>query len=350
MGGKSIYQARESLKIALDHLNPRDQFNIIQFNSVTSALFQQSVSASTANIAEAKQYVSQLTATGGTEMAPALSMALDSPSSSEHIRQVIFITDGSVGNEAALFKLINQKLDNARLFTVGIGSAPNGFFMRKAAQFGRGTYTYIGNNSDIEIKMLQLILKLESPIVSNLQLSWPGFESPEVFPKMLPDLYAGEPVIITAKWLNKMPQGDLTLSGTIANQSWKRHLSLDAMHQDSGIATLWARSKVELLMDEKYMGAEADEIRDRIIPLALSHNLITKYTSMIAVDQSLSRPDKAPLKNHAIANALPHGSTQTIGYPQGATWGPFHLIFGALTLLLTTLLYRYQKLSPIREA
>ena len=76
-------------------------------------------------------------------MRPAISRALNYPRSEAHLRQVIFITDGSVGNEQELFGLIERKLGKTRLFTVGIGSAPNSWFMRKAAEAGHGTFTLI---------------------------------------------------------------------------------------------------------------------------------------------------------------------------------------------------------------
>ncbi|MGY8794099.1 MAG: marine proteobacterial sortase target protein, partial [Woeseiales bacterium] len=172
MHGTSIEQAQRALTLALDGLQPTDQFNVIQFNSSTSALFRNSVAASTTNVATAKRYVSALTANGGTEMRSAIERAMAVPPNEEHLRQIIFITDGSVGNEDALFSLIEQQLGNARLFTVGIGSAPNSWFMRKAAEAGRGAFTFISALHEVSEKMQRLFRKIERPQITDITIQW----------------------------------------------------------------------------------------------------------------------------------------------------------------------------------
>ena len=141
MEGTSLAQAKRALSLALDGLRSEDTFELIQFNSVTQSLFGQALPATPARIDVAKRYVAGLSASGGTEMRSALQTALGHGSSDEdgqsmRLRQVIFITDGSVGNENELYQVIEDRLGNARLFTVGIGSAPNSWFMRKAAEAG----------------------------------------------------------------------------------------------------------------------------------------------------------------------------------------------------------------------
>ena len=173
MGGQSLTQAKAALQLALARLTSNDTFNIIQFNSVTHSLYSTARQASSSRIHEARRYVNGLQATGGTEMLPALDQALThlpNQEESPHLRQIIFITDGLVGNEEALFALLQRDLHNARLFTVGIGSAPNGHFMRKAAQFGKGTFTYIGSTTEVQDKMNRLFLKLEHPALTDITI------------------------------------------------------------------------------------------------------------------------------------------------------------------------------------
>ena len=145
MHGASIDQAKAALKMALGRLRPTDSFNVIRFNHTTDALFSDARAATPQNLALADRYVSRLHADGGTEMLPALQLALDGHEHPGRLRQVIFLTDGSVGNEAQLFAAIHERLGDNRLFTIGIGSAPNSHFMREAARLGRGTSTYIGS-------------------------------------------------------------------------------------------------------------------------------------------------------------------------------------------------------------
>ena len=146
MHGASIAQARQALHAALESLEDTDTFNIIRFNNSTSSLFPAAVAASGANLSRARSFVDGLQADGGTRMMPALELALAQGPRAGRLRQVVFMTDGAVGNEEALFSFISQHLGDNRLFTVGIGSAPNAHFMNRAAKFGRGTFTYIGRD------------------------------------------------------------------------------------------------------------------------------------------------------------------------------------------------------------
>ena len=112
------------------------------------------------------------------------------------LRQVIFLTDGQVGNEDELFKRFTSRLGDSRLFTIGIGSAPNSHFMRKAAEFGRGTFTYIGNTTEVQDKMEALFRKVEQPALTDIAIGLPSDAHAEMFPARIPDLYLGEPVVI----------------------------------------------------------------------------------------------------------------------------------------------------------
>ena len=169
MHGTSIEQAKLALQLALTRLKTKDRFNIIQFNHDAHSLFPSTQPVTPQAIRQAARYIARLEAEGGTEMLPALQQALQTRETHTKLRQVIFITDGQVGNEAALFRLIEQQLGPTRLFTVGIGSAPNSYFMRHAAKFGRGTFTYIGHHREVQEKMGQLFEKLEHPIVTDIE-------------------------------------------------------------------------------------------------------------------------------------------------------------------------------------
>ena len=148
MEGNSIRQARKALTLALGRLRPNDLFNVIRFSDRTETLYVDPVPATPEHVGDALDFVAALDANGGTEMLPALQAALRMRASSGHLRQIVFITDGAVGNEEELFALIGR-IGSGRLFTVGIGAAPNGHFMRTAAAMGRGTFTFIGADADV---------------------------------------------------------------------------------------------------------------------------------------------------------------------------------------------------------
>ncbi|QVK23373.1 marine proteobacterial sortase target protein [Shewanella dokdonensis] len=166
MSGDAMAQAKSAVLYALSGLKPQDSFNILAFSSEVQQLAAQALPVTAHNIGRAQQFVRSLEANGGTEMAKALQQALPftgdtgANGSAEALRQVIFMTDGAVGNENDLFTMIRDRLGNSRLFTIGIGSAPNSHFMRRAAELGRGTFTYIGNMHEVEQKRWHCSTKL----------------------------------------------------------------------------------------------------------------------------------------------------------------------------------------------
>ncbi|MBB3168882.1 marine proteobacterial sortase target protein [Simiduia aestuariiviva] len=340
MDGPSILQAKASLARALSRLRPIDRFNVIEFNSTFSTLFTQPQSAHSHNIQRALHFVQRLHAGGGTEMAPALAAALAAPADESWLKQVVFITDGSVGNEQQLFTLIHNKLGNARLFTVGIGSAPNSFFMRKAAQFGRGTFTHIGSQQEVAEKMDALFVKLQSAQLAQLNIDWPKGMQAEIWPQRLPDVYANEPLLLAVKLSG--PQSipsQITVSGYTAQGQWQRHIPL-TLHAaplvreaaPKGIATVWARAKISALLDEKVRGVDSETIKARVLPLALTHELLSPYTSLVAVDETPRRATDQMLASNAVTNLLPAGQrASSLTYPRTATAAPLWLAAGLLS-------------------
>lgn len=287
MHGVSITQAKRALQLALKGLKAGDLFNIIEFNSTTTALYPQSVPASIANIRAASRFVQQLQANGGTEMRPALSRALASTLSESHLRQIVFITDGSVGYEDELFSTIEDRLGDARLFTVGIGSAPNSWFMRKAAAAGRGSYTFISALHEVREKMDRLFRKLEHPQVTNIEVQWPSGAVVDSFPSTIPDLYLGEPVSVRVKSSTNFRPGDTVhISGHSIAGAWSMSLPVHSALQSPGVAGLWARARIGELMDAERCHADPDEVRSAIVETALEHHLVSKYTSLVAVDKT----------------------------------------------------------------
>jgi Ca-activated chloride channel family protein len=341
MHGTSIDQAKRALTLALDGLKPADRFNIIQFNSITHSLFAGSVAADPVRLRTAKSYVRHLKANGGTNMRPALEKALHAPSGETHLRQIVFITDGSVGNERELFKLIEQDLDSARLFTVGIGSAPNGWFMRKAAEAGRGSYSFISAPHEIDEKMERLVHKLEKPQITDIDVQWPDGIEPVSYPEVIPDLYVGEPVVVKARLAIRPRQGDFVrISGSSAGGDWGGELSLAPPSDNPGVAALWARARLDQLFDDERRGADPDAIRTAIVATALEHHLVSKYTSLVAVDKTAVRPMSQDLEQEQVPNLLPYGQSQQaiFGFPATATNAPLQRLVGIACLFAALLL------------
>ena len=348
MHGVSIEQARKSLLLALDGLRPEDRFNVIQFNSVTDSLFPTSVPADRDRLRAARDYVNALQANGGTEMRPALELALAGQPPEAALRQVIFITDGSVGNEEALFSLIHQRLGSARLFTVGIGSAPNSWFMEKASEAGRGTFVTISALHEVEEKMQRLFRKLERPMVTDLELEWPSGLALETYPATVPDLYAGEPVIVKARLSRQPLSGDaLEISGRLSGSDWGAEIPLADSEVGRGIAAVWARAHIASLMEQQRRGAAEDDIRSGVVATALRHHLVSRYTSLVAVDKTPARTAAQKLAREQVPNLMPYGQDMNaiFGFPATATLAPALRRNGSLLLGLGALLLLWQVLS-----
>ena len=348
MHGVSMAQAKRAVRLALQGLQATDRFNVIAFNSATAALFASSVVASTANVNRAQNFVQQLKASGGTEMRPALSQALRDKPPETHLRQVVFITDGSVGNEGELFTMIEQKLGNARLFTVGIGSAPNSWFMRKAAEAGRGSYTFISALHEVGEKMEGLFRKLERPQVTDISVQWPSGVLTDSYPATVPDLYFGEPVTVRVRSSGEYRAGDtVRVSGNSVAGGWSRTLPVQTAQASSGVAALWARARIAELVDKERRGEQVDTVRAAIVETAITHNLVSKYTSLVAVDKTPARPAGDPLSSEQVPNLMPYGqSTNAIfGFPATATSAPLLRLLGFAFLMAALLLFTAMRVS-----
>jgi len=336
MHGTSIDQAKAALKLALERLRPGDTFNVIRFNHTTDAVFPGAQAAIPQNLAAANGYVGRLHADGGTEMLPALRQALDGQEHPGRLRQVIFLTDGAVGNEAQLFTAIHERLGDSRLFTIGIGSAPNSHFMREAARLGRGTFTYIGSLAEVKEKMVALFAKLEAPALTDVEIE--PVAGAELVPERIPDVYLGEPITVALR--APVLPSRVVLRGRLGVEVWEQALTLHPAGEGAGLSSHWARGKIAGLLDRRRTGSAEDEIRHAVLQLALTYHLISPYTSLVAVDVTPVRPGDESVHSHALETNLPHGwdYTAVFGLGQGATDGPVHLTFGLVALLLAAAL------------
>ncbi|MDH1470700.1 marine proteobacterial sortase target protein [Shewanella sp. GD03713] len=347
MAGDSIIQAKNALRYALRGLRPQDSFNIIEFNSDVSLLSPTLLPATATNLAMARQFVNRLQADGGTEMAQALNAALPrqafntASGEDKSLRQVIFMTDGSVGNESALFELIRNQIGDNRLFTVGIGSAPNSHFMQRAAELGRGTFTYIGDVDEVEQKISQLLAKIQYPVLTDLQVRFDDGSVPDYWPSPIPDLYRGEPVLISLKRHPREPQ-ELVISGRQGHKNWQQSLSLqanvatDVAQSSAGLDLLWARKQIAALELSKN-GANDDKVKQQVTALSLNYHLVSPYTSLVAVDLT-PITSNAMSRDAVVRQHLPLGWQPMGVLPQTSTSSRFDMLLGGSVLLLALML------------
>lgn len=307
MDGPSMAQAKEALLLGLSKLTPADRFNVIRFDDSYGMLFPGAVPADAEHIGMAQAFVSSLNANGGTEMIPPLKAALADPDANNmrYLRQVVFITDGAIGNEQEMFAILSSQRGRSRVFMVGIGSAPNSYLMTRAAEIGRGTFTFIGDASQVKERMDELFTKIGQPVITGLAAKLAG-NNAALTPSPLPDLYQGEPVLIMAE-ADRL-SGDLSLSGMIGKTPWQVTLPLAKAAPGKGISKLWAHRKVADIEVAATLGTLSPEAANaQVQAVALAHQIVSSQTSLIAVDKTPKRPLDQPLTRAEVPLNLPAG-------------------------------------------
>ncbi|MEW8467911.1 MAG: marine proteobacterial sortase target protein [Candidatus Thiodiazotropha sp.] len=346
MHGPSMDQAKAALRLAIGRLKTSDRFNLIGFNNRSRSLFSSPRPAGSDNLGRAFRFIDGLEAEGGTEMYPALEKALRQRDESGRLRQVVFLTDGSVGNERALFDLIRSDLGESRLFTVGIGSAPNSLFMQRAAEYGRGSFSYIGDLSEVADRMQGLLDMLEHPAMSHINIAWQGPGDIAVEPRRLPDLYLGEPLLISLK--GRVLRGSLVVEGSRGGETWRQVVNLEPKGEETGLHALWARRRIASLLAVPEDEMARDERRQAVLELALKHQLISPYTSLVAVEKRVSRADGEGLAGGMMPVNLPagwHAGAVFGELPQTASRGPLVLLLGGLLLLVWLALFSRRRIG-----
>jgi Ca-activated chloride channel family protein len=338
MMGMSIEQARGALLQALDRLKPKDRFGILAFSSGFEEFSPVTLIATAENVASARQYVRGLHAGGGTEMLPALEHLMQKPRIPGTVRHIILLTDGDLGNEEHIFTAMRKNLGDARLYTVAIGSAPNLFLATKMAQFGRGTFTHIADNHEIEAQMTHLFASIDNPVLTDLTMSFEGVEVADVYPERTPDLFVGQPLLIYGR-IVKGRAGTAVLAAREGNDTYEVRIPFDAAKATfhPGITTMWARQKVEDLMDH---WREADEngqaeIRKAVIAHAMRYRLVTRFTSLLAVEQVVANTS-GQLRTTAVPVEFPEGWEMegVFGAPATGTVDAFWEALGIVLLCL----------------
>jgi Ca-activated chloride channel homolog len=307
MDGPSMVQAKEALVQGLKTLKPGDRFNVIRFDDTFTELFAQPVDVTDQNILTATAFVQGLFANGGTEMIAPLKEALvdDTPSDASRLRQIVFITDGAIGNEQEMFSILSTKRGRSRLFMVGIGSAPNSFLMTRAAELGRGTFTFIGDGQQVKDRMDELFAKIGQPVITGLKAEIDGSVA-ALTPSQLPDLYRGEPVVMMAEAAGL--KGLVKVSGKIGDTPWTVTLPVSAAATGKGISKMWAHRKVTDFEVASTLGdMSTEQAQKSILAVALEHQIVSSQTSLIAVDKTPKRSPGFKLTRADVPLNLPEG-------------------------------------------
>lgn len=274
MKGHALQQAKSAVRVVLDQLDENDRVQIVSFSNQTRALQSRSVIADWSGKQAARRFVDQLSAQGGTQMLEGLRTAMQSPADPERQRVICLMTDGQVSNEAAIFAKLRPNLGSARIFSFGIGDAPNRHLLEGVARYGKGAATYVRkDDANGAALMARFFERVRHPAMTDVVLRGPGFS------QSLPDLWVGRPVVATGR----LQAGSemMTLEGRVNGRLTNTPIVIQEAKTNPGgqaIAALWARQKIQTL------SAEGQGSRPKILDLALGFNLMSPYTGFVAVD------------------------------------------------------------------
>lgn len=306
MSGFPLDKVKESMKMALDGLNPQDTFNLITFAGDTAVLFEKPVSATPENLKKAWSFMESRQGGGGTEMMKAIRTALDPSDSQQHVRIVCFMTDGYVGNEAEILSEI-QKHQNARIFSFGIGSSVNRFLLDKMAEEGRGEVEYVSLQDDGSAAAKRFHERVRNPLLTDISLDFGNLKVADVYPQKINDLFSAKPVVIHGRFTNA-GSGVIKLKGKSFGRETLREIPVNLPETESAhdvLATLWARTRIDDLTKQDYQNTKP-EIKEQITSLGIEYRLMTQFTSFVAVEERVVTDGGQP-RRIEVPVELPEG-------------------------------------------
>jgi Ca-activated chloride channel family protein len=352
MNGTSIQQAREALLQALDRLSPGDRFGILAFNSGYREFASEPLAASSENLAAARRFVQNLQAEGGTEMLPALLHLMRKPEIPGYLRHIVLLTDGDLGNEEEIFTALRHDLGGARLYTVAIGSAPNFLLATKMAQYGRGSFTHIADLGEIREQMGRLLETIESPVLTDVKISFEGVEAADICPERIPDLFLRQPLVVYGR-IVRGRKGIVHLTARAGDEPYEASFAFDATASTfhPGITTLWARQRVDEMIDRWRLSDEESRtnVRTEIISHAIRYRLVTRFTSLVAVEEVVANPG-GESNTVAVPTELPAGMQmdKVFGAPATGTADDFLEALGVALLALSLVLWQIARRAGLR--
>jgi Ca-activated chloride channel family protein len=306
MSGFPIETSKQLTTEIIQNLNPQDKFNILCFAGGSNFLFSESREANAENIELALTFINSLVGGGGTELLPALQKALEFPHSDNYSRIFLIATDGYVTVEKEAFDLIRNNLNKANFFAFGIGSSVNRYLIDGIANAGMGE-PFIVLNEEEAVEKADLFRKyVASPVLTNISTEFNGLTVSDVEPQKIPDVFAERPILIFGKYENPL-QGSLTLEGiTGKNTPFLKNLAFTDFHpseKNKALKYLWARQRLQQLSDYNTVD---EENKSKIIELSLKYNLLTEYTSFVAID-SVIRNEGGHPTTVVMPNPMPEG-------------------------------------------
>lgn len=291
MSGFPLDTAKKLMNNLVSGLRETDTFNLILFSGTSYKMAYRSVPATEENIKKAIKMVSGQQGAGGTEISAALEDALSTPADKDAARSIVIISDGYVYGEAEVFRIVNENMDKAEFFSFGIGRAVNRSLIEGIATIGQGEPFIVTEEEEADEIAERFRTYIQSPILTDIKVSFDGFDAYDVEPAILPTLYANKPIVMLGKW-NGEAVGTINISGMTGEGAYSQSVSVaDAIAgENDALGYLWARKRVERLTDYG-AGGDNPDVQEEVTQIGLNYSMITPYTSFIAVLDVVRNPD-----------------------------------------------------------
>jgi Ca-activated chloride channel family protein len=292
MHGFPLNISKKLLKDLVGRLRPTDRFNVLLFAGGSSVMANQSLPATPENIRRAINLIDRQRGGGGTELLPALRRALCLPKTEGYSHTIVIATDGYVTVEAEAFDLIRNNLGKANLFAFGIGSSVNRHIIEGMARVGMGEPFVITTPEEASEKAEIFRRLIELPVLTDIRADFDGFEVYDAEPLTIPDVLADRPVIVFGKWRGR-PEGTIRFRGITGDGPFTEHIDVSRvspLETNSALRYLWARHRIAILSDYNQLRPDDERVRE-VTNLGLSYNLLTAYTSFIAIDTQIRLKD-----------------------------------------------------------
>jgi len=341
MSGYPLDTAKALLRDLVGHLRPTDTFDVLTFAGVSELWSPRPMPATQANLSAAIAMLDQLRAGGGTELLAAVKRAMELPlEDGPRSRSIIVVTDGYIEAEKDVFDYVRSHLGHANVFAFGIGTGVNRYLIEGVARAGLGEPFVVTSPAEAPAAAARFRRYVEHPLLTGIQVRFDGFETYDVLPMQLPDLLADRPLLLQGKWRGE-PRGRIVVTGTTGEGAFERTLAVAEATPDTAhraLRELWARTRVADLVDWGSVRGD-DDARPQVVELGLRYNLLTRYTSFVAVHDVVRNPSGAAT-DVTQALPLPAGVSDAavggmgMGDEPGETWlAALALLAVALVLL-----------------
>jgi Ca-activated chloride channel family protein len=295
-----INQAKKALRFCLSNMNSEDRFQVIRFSSDVEQLFPEGLSpADETHVNQAREFVSTLSANGGTALNDALLKAMELHKSTGGDRPfvVVFLTDGmpTVGesNEDRIVENARHDGGSARVFCFGIGTDVNTHLLDRVASETRGSSTYVTGKEDIEVKVSSFFSKIREPALTDVAVTFEGsgIRTSQIYPSALPDLFKGESLTVFGRYSGS-GSGSVKITGSINGERREFVTDVKFTAEDTSSAfvpQLWAARRIGWLLDEIRLHGESGELKIEITKLARQYGIVTPYTAYLIMEDERTR-------------------------------------------------------------